>query len=575
MQLSSRDLFWALSILLLVATERSYAQSPKRDSRPRTASISGRVTVGSAPAANALVKVVETSPQLRDSLFGIESPQGESFEIRTDSEGHYRLTRLAEGTYVIRALSKAYVFPKGPIGVEAFRSVTLDEGESRDGVDLALVRGGVIMGRVSDAEGRPVIGAGLRLFYVDEKGRSDREFDPHGQNYSWMFQTDDRGVYRIYGLVAGNYTISAGGASAPNLVRLKSRETFYPDTTDLAQAKIIEVKEGEAIADINIRLGAGNDRYEAEGRVVDAEAGKLLPGISVVCMQAPDKKNGGTLYGIPATTDDEGRFTCAGLEPGPYDLSLRERMGGSSEYYSEKTRFEVTDSNVNGLEVKAIRGSTISGVVVAQVAGDPAVKAMLQRMSIGIQVTGPVDQAFPGGISAKIAGDGGFRLTGAPAGMARFYLEGNQEDGFLIKRVERDGAEIRSAFELGRGEQITGFRIDVAQARGTIRGQVELAGVSLPEGCQLRILAVPIKAADGSEGFYSGGSVGSVVADEKGRFVIERLSPGEYELRLYAMVRVSRIDWTSAPGTSMVTQRVTVGSGSETMVNLTLGPSRK
>jgi protocatechuate 3,4-dioxygenase beta subunit len=532
------------------------------------------VTVGGAPAANALVTVVETSPQSRGALFGVESPQGESFEVRTDSEGSYRVTGLAEGAYMIRALSKAHVFSKGPIGVDAFRQVTLDEGESRDGVDLALVRGGVIMGRVIDAEGRPVIGAGLRLFCVDEKGRSEREFDPHGQNYRWMFQTDDRGVYRIYGLTAGSYIISAGGKEAPNLVWTKSPETFYPDATDWAQAKILEVKEGAEVADIDIRLGAGKDRYEAAGRVVDAEAGKPLPRVSVVCMQAPDKKKGGRLYGIPATTDDEGRFTCAGLDPGPYDLSLRERMGVSSEYYSEKTRFEVTDSNVSGLEVKAIRGSTISGIVVVEGAGDQAVKAMLQGMSIGVQGTGSVDHALPGRISAKIAGDGGFRLTGAPAGMARFYLEGGQEDGFLIKSVERGGVEIRSAFELGRGEQITGFRVVVAQANGTIRGQVDVAGVNLPEGCQLLIWATPIKTAVGNEGFYSGSS-GSAVADEKGRFVIERLNPGEYELRLNAMVRVSRTDWSGAPGTSEVKQRVTVGGGSETMVNLTLGPSRK
>jgi protocatechuate 3,4-dioxygenase beta subunit len=575
MKLSLRDLFWALSILLLVAMGRSYAQSPKRESRPRTASIGGRVTISGAPAANALVTVVETSPQSRGALFSVESPQGEAFEVRTDSEGRYRVTGLAEGAYVIRALSKAYVFSKGPIGVEAFRPVTLDDGESRDGIDLALVRGGVITGRVIDAEGRPVIGAGLRLFYVDEKGRREREFDPHGQNYRWMLQTDDRGVYRIYGLIAGNYIVGAGGVAAPNLVRLKSRETFYPDTTDWVRAKIIEVKDGAEVADIDIRLGAGNDRYEAEGRVVDAETGKLLPRVSVVCMQAPDKNKGGTLYGIPATTDEEGRFTCAGLDPGPYDLSLRERMEVSTEYYSEKTRFEVTDSNVTDLEVKAIRGSTISGVVVAQGDGDTAVKAMLRRMSISVQVTSSVDQAFPGRTSAKIAGDGGFRLTGAPAGMARFELESGRVDGFLIKRVERDGAEIRSAFEIGRGEQLAGFRIVVAQAKGTIHGQVELAGVNLPEGCQLHIWATPVKAAAGSEGFYSGGSNGFVVADEKGRFVIERLSPGEYELRLTAMGRVSRNEWSGAPGMPEVTQRVTVGSGAETMVKLTLGPSRK
>ena len=65
----------------------------------------------------------------------------------------------------------------------------------------------------------------------------------------------------------------------------------------------------------------------------------------------------------------------------------------------------------------------------------------------------------------------------------------------------------------------------------------------------------------------------SAVADEKGRFVIENLTSGEYERVVNAMVRVGQYEWGSAPGTSMVRRRVTVSSGAETMINLTLGPA--
>jgi hypothetical protein len=183
----------------------------------------------------------------------------------------------------------------------------------------------------------------------------------------------------------------------------------------------------------------------------------------------------------------------------------------------------------------------------------------------------------PDRIMARIAGDGGFRLAGASPGMASFYLEGDQENAFSIRRIERDGAEIRSAFEIGRGEQITGVRIIVAHDNGTIRGQVEIAGAKLPEGWQLDIWATPIKTTTANEGMpaFHTNSNGSAFADEKGRFVIERLTPGEYELSLNAMVREGQDFWTSAPGTSQVKQRVTVRSGSETMVKLTLDLERK
>lgn len=581
MKLTLHNPFPALSILLLVAAAQSSAQTPQRDDRPRTASIGGRVTVGIAPAPNALVTVAEINPQTRGGWAGFESPRGDTVVARADSDGRYRVTGLAEGSYVIRAISKAYVLSKSQFGFDAFKTVTLDEGESRDDADIALVRGSVITGRVIDAEGGPVIATSVRLFYVDEKGMPKEELDPH----NWqMLQTDDRGVYRIYGLAAGRYIICAGGEWASGLRGRKSPETFYPDATDQGQAKIIDVKEGAVVTDIDIRLGAGKDAYAAAGRVVDAETGQALPQISVLCMEAPDGTNGGRRYGRPATTDDEGRFKCANLTPGRYEVSLWKRTHGNGVNYSEKIRFEVTDSDVSGLEVKAARGATISGVVVIEGASDPAVKAKLQRMSVGVRVTGFRGSAGAGGdyehlgrAVAKVAADGGFHLAGAPPGMASFYMEGDQEYAFSIRRIERNGAEIRSAFEIGRGEQITGYRIVVAQADGTIRGQVEIAGVILPESCQMQIWATPIKTTAGSEGApaFQVNNNRFAVADEKGRFVIEWIPPGEYELRLNAMVRVRQYEWSSAPGTSEVKRRVTVRGEAETMVKLTLDPARK
>jgi hypothetical protein len=572
-------LFSILPILLLIAVGQSNAQTPQRDNRPRTASIGGRVTVGGAPAANALVVVAEDATPTRGARAGSESSQGATVEVRTGSDGRYRITGLAEGAYVIRALSKAYIFSKSPFGFDASRSVTLDASESRDDVDIALARGGVITGRVIDAEGRPVIATDVQLFSVDEIGRPKRELDYLDEE---MFKTDDRGFYRIYGLAAGRYMISAGGQWASGLVRRKSSETFYPDATDQSQAKIIKVEEGAEVTDIDICLGVGKDTYAAAGRVVDAETGQPLPQVSVLCMEAPDKKSGGTRYGIPATTDYEGRFRCANLTPGPYLLSLRELPQVNSSHFSEKTRFEVADSDVSGLELKAIRGSIISGVVVIEGVSDQAVKAKLQRMSIGVSVTGfrgsagdGGDYEFPDVVTTKIAGDGAFSLTGARPGMASFQMDGGQEGAFFIRRVERNGAEIRSALEIGRGEQITGVRIVVAQANATIRGQVEIAGVKLPEGCQLQVWATPIKTTAGNEAApaFHRNDNRSAVADEKGRFVIEGLTPGEYELSPNAWVRVGLEEWSSAPGTSGVSRRVTVSSGGETVVNLTLGPT--
>jgi hypothetical protein len=232
------------------------------------------------------------------------------------------------------------------------------------------------------------------------------------------------------------------------------------------------------------------------------------------------------------------------------------------------------------LEVKAIRGSTISGVVVLEGANDPAVKAKLQQMGVAANIVsnrGMDGQIYSGsGINSKIGDDGGFRLTGATPGMARFHLSGAQAQAFSIKRIERGGAEIRSAFEIKRGEQITGLRIVIAHADGTIRGHVEVAGGKPPEGWEFRIMADPIRTTaenDSQPAFDSGGR--GAAADGKGRFIIERLTSGEYELTLIPMVRVSQNEWTDAPGVTAVKRRVAVSNGVETTVIFTLDPTRR
>jgi carboxypeptidase family protein len=584
MRLSLLNLFSVLSILLLAAVGQASAQAQQRDNRPRTASIGGRVSLGGAPAANALVMVVEVDPRSRGewpSGSTVQSQQRAFIKVRTDGDGRYRVTGLTEGAYMIRALSKAYVRPADSSNFDIFKSITLDEGESRDNVDVALVRGGVITGRVTDAEGRPFIGGYLQLSPLDENGRPKEGFN---SNDDLRGYADDRGVYRIYGLPAGRYILSAGDGGGYSFASRKYIQTFYPNATDQSQAKIIEVKEGAEVTGIDIRLVVGKNSYEAIGLVVDAETGQPLPQISLMCIEAPDKENEGRRYGRQATTDDEGRFKVTGLPTGRYELYLEVQgfpySQNSSEHYCEKTRFQVGDSDVSGLEIKAIRGSTISGVIVFEGVNDPGVKAKLQQAMLFILVVGKRESTGDGAAyeghgraSAKIAGDGSFRLSGAPPGMGQFHLWGSE---LWIKRVERDGMEIKSAFEIRQGEQIAGVRIVVVQPDGSIRGQIEIADGKLPVGWQLHISATPMKTTTGDGGyptFRRGG--GYAVADEKGRFVIERLIAGEYEVTLTAVVKVSQFEWDKAPGISAVKQRVTVNGGTETPVKMLLNLARK
>src|SRR5262245_23376833 len=115
------------AILLSIAINHAGAQTPQRDNRPRTASIDGRVTIGGAPAANALVMVMEADPQSWVTWFGGDSTQRTFIRVRTDDDGRYQVRGLTEGSYIIRALSNAYVWSRNSSKFDIFISLTLDE----------------------------------------------------------------------------------------------------------------------------------------------------------------------------------------------------------------------------------------------------------------------------------------------------------------------------------------------------------------------------------------------------------------------------------------------------------------
>jgi hypothetical protein len=140
-------------------------------------------------------------------------------------------------------------------------------------------------------------------------------------------------------------------------------------------------------------------------------------------------------------------------------------------------------------------------------------------------------------------------------------------------RVEHNGVEIKDGIEITRGEQVTGVRVVFAQARGVIRGQVKFAG-ALPENAEIRITATPAsnETSSSATGYSPGGM--STTADEKGRFVIEGLLPGEYQLKAYITYRVGSASYLSKGDIESPEHRVAVTNVAETTVELTMEKRR-
>src|SRR5262249_13370637 len=150
---------------------------------------------------------------------------------------------------------------------------------------------------------------------------------------------------------------------------------------------------------------------------------------------------------------------------------------------------------------------------------------------------------------ARVNADGSFAIRGLQASSVSFRLW-SFSGALRIRRIERDGVEIKDAIEVRLGEQIASVRIVAYQAQGRIRGQVPVGGGGLREGRRLEVYAARTAPADGSKSgarmpVSTEGEGGGAFVDEKGRFVIEGLSAGEYELLITLNMRTADGGWQS------------------------------
>lgn len=529
--------------LLLPAS--SQTKTPKK---LLTGSVSGRVTLHGKGAAGIIVGV-------RNSDFSPQQPP--AIKATTDADGNYRITGIPTGSYQVSPMAPAYVVTDLVATRERGRTLLLAEGEDVQDVDFSLERGGVIAGRVTDANGRPVVEERLTLVSADQSKQNQQNFGPFmGAGAT----TDDRGVYRIYGLPPGQYKISVGRDddnyySSLGVGRVTYKRTFYPDATDPAEAKIIEITEGSEATNIDISLGQILPGFLASGKVVDGETGRPVTGLRLGLRRVLNNNYEGVNGSVIANS--QGEFRLENISPGKYAVLILPLPG--TETRADPVSFEVVDQDVSGLLVKTLNGLSISGNVIIEGKTDSSFAAKLAELRLDVYVH---NEGAGFGRSSPFNADGSFRVGGLGPGIADLTLgaqEGRPLVNFAISRIERDGIVQPRGLELNSGEpNVTGVRIFLRYGTGSVRGEVKIANGPLPAGARLMVWLKKLGEAESNFRPYN--------PDLRGHFLIEGVSAGEYELRVQA--NVPRRQSPSA------TQQVTVAEGavSEVVVTLDLKP---
>ena len=346
-----------LSLLLMCCHAIGQTQQPSEPDEGTeigtTGAISGKVVNESGqPLAEALV------------VLRPFASWEQSRATTTDREGTFRLSGLERLVYSISASAPAYTAPaRTPDSTEAtFYRVG-------DSVRLVLVKGGVITGTVRTAEGEPVVGVQVLAQMIrDENSQPSRYGASLGRRV-----TDDRGVYRIYGLPTGTYLVMAGGSGSAWGARMNpygnDAPTYAPASARDTAAEI-NVRSGEETSNVDIRY-----RGEA-GYMVSGVANGVQPAEpSGFRISLTSTLDGGSQWNSSTFQPPGGSgFAFYGVADGDYDVTAQAYFRNGENSVSEPKRIRVRGADISGVEVTAKPLGSISGRVVAEDSKAPECK---------------------------------------------------------------------------------------------------------------------------------------------------------------------------------------------------------
>ncbi|HEY9434282.1 MAG TPA: carboxypeptidase-like regulatory domain-containing protein [Blastocatellia bacterium] len=175
-------LSFALSILVLpfaFHSTRAQEATQAAETKAGTAAVSGRITLKGEPARGVLI-ILDGRTPFSSNTHG----------ARTDENGRFSFTGVAAGRYSVHAFAPGYASPD-ELSFPGLRGKTLNiaEGEKVENIDFEIRRGGVIAGRITDSQGRPVIEETITLSKLNRNNQPE--------NYSIytlsdMYLTDSR-----------------------------------------------------------------------------------------------------------------------------------------------------------------------------------------------------------------------------------------------------------------------------------------------------------------------------------------------------------------------------------------------
>ena len=465
-----------------------------------------------------------------------------SHRATVDTNGDFKIDGLEVGLYRLSAGAPGYVMAPQPSPTESQSYYHIG-----DSVTLRLIKGAVITGTVTGPRG-PLVAVGVNAIRVRDEANNSLTTPMVFRERS----TDDRGMYRFYGLLPGSYVIWAAkpriGLIAPTAYD-NDTPTYSPSSTRDTASEVV-VREGEEItADIQYRAEPGHAISGKVVGVVESET-QFSGGASINLTDVRDRSS---LVGTSASSNDNFSFAIYGVADGEYELSAFQFLQSRDEFKSPPRRVTVRGADVNGMILTLAPLASIEGSLVFET--DPKAGCG-KRRETAAQETIVFGRRYEpekkAGVAAQTAtlaevslsatnyvstgvGDAklSFILKNLPPGSYRIDPR-PPASGWYVRSIAIRGTETvaaraaslvvaRDGIVLKSGERVSGLTVTITEGAASIRGRISVtAGQILPPNMRLYLVPTERESGENALRFFEG-----TVAND-GTFVMGNLAPGRY-----------------------------------------------
>ena len=554
----------------------------------QTRDASAAKTRGTAVIAGTVVSDDADPKPVRRVRVTCSSPEFKGATAITDDAGRFVFTGLGAGRYTIAATKDAWVptsyGSKRPLRPGS--AIPLTDGQKIE-IVVKMLRGSVITGVVLDHANQPSASTVVNaLRYAMQSG--ERRLVSTG--VSGM--TDDRGVYRIWGLAPGDYLVGAvgrtSGVGVPSSeLRLAGERgttdrtvtfasTFFPGTAIASQAGIVSLGRAEERTGIDFSLQLV-PTARVEGTVTLPDGSPAPVGTQVNLLAGSQVGFPGVaLAGLrTAGVEADGSFSFTDISPGTYTAlaraTLPPRVPDGPAYVAwASTEIAVDGERISGLNLGLQPGLTVTarlrfeGTGLKPPAELDAIRVTLQP----VQQEGTVAFAPP---AMTVDQNGRFAVSGVIPGryrLAASFPGSGRPGGWQLRSVlvnMQDALDV--PFTVPPSQSVTSALITFTDRLADLTGTVHNAAGGAPNE-----FTVILFSADQSHWLPRARRIQAVRPSADGAFAFRGLPGGDYYLA--AIDDVESGEWFDPAFLQRLlptAMKLTLGEGEQKVQEIRLG----